>query len=331
MNKTIMRVKFGSHLYGTNTPTSDTDYKSIHLPHADQIILQRVQNVVSKSTGDPLTKNTKDDIDDESYSLSKFLGMLRSGDMVAYEMLFVPQNQLDICTPEWQMILSCRNKLIDRNITGFVGYIRQQVNKYGVKGSRIAAARAATEFFDVFRGSSKAFKRVGDIPLDTIQTHLVNKHDYIKLLYLPNSANDPREMPYLEVLNRKIDFRTGVGDAFKIVKRIFDEYGSRALAAETNQGVDWKAVYHAIRVSEQALELNRTGQITFPRPNVKELLKIKRGEYHFKDIAERLENNLELLEAEMPNSVLPEKYCEETMDSMLLFFYLNQVKSEYQL
>lgn len=34
---TIVRVKFGSHLYGTNTPTSDLDFKSVHIPPARDI------------------------------------------------------------------------------------------------------------------------------------------------------------------------------------------------------------------------------------------------------------------------------------------------------
>lgn len=38
MNK-ILEMKFGSHLYGTNTPNSDLDYKAIYLPTAREIIL----------------------------------------------------------------------------------------------------------------------------------------------------------------------------------------------------------------------------------------------------------------------------------------------------
>lgn len=37
--KRIVRIKFGSHLYGTDTPASDLDYKSVHIPDARDIIL----------------------------------------------------------------------------------------------------------------------------------------------------------------------------------------------------------------------------------------------------------------------------------------------------
>jgi predicted nucleotidyltransferase len=37
----IVRVQHGSHLYGTNTPSSDMDYKGVHIPNGRAIILQR--------------------------------------------------------------------------------------------------------------------------------------------------------------------------------------------------------------------------------------------------------------------------------------------------
>lgn len=44
--KTVVKIKFGSHLYGTNTPASDLDYKSVHIPDVDDILLQRVQSSI---------------------------------------------------------------------------------------------------------------------------------------------------------------------------------------------------------------------------------------------------------------------------------------------
>lgn len=73
----VTRIEFGSHLYGTSTPTSDHDYKSVHIPSAHDILLQRVQD----STGHKVKrseneKNTAEDTDDESYSLQRYLGLL---------------------------------------------------------------------------------------------------------------------------------------------------------------------------------------------------------------------------------------------------------------
>ena len=38
----IVRIQFGSHLYGTNTPLSDLDYKSVHIPSCSDIVMQTV-------------------------------------------------------------------------------------------------------------------------------------------------------------------------------------------------------------------------------------------------------------------------------------------------
>ena len=38
---TLVRMQFGSHVYGTNTPASDLDFKAVHLPPARDILLPR--------------------------------------------------------------------------------------------------------------------------------------------------------------------------------------------------------------------------------------------------------------------------------------------------
>ena len=39
----------GSHLYGTSTPSSDRDYKGVHLPSGRELVLQRAENVIDDS------------------------------------------------------------------------------------------------------------------------------------------------------------------------------------------------------------------------------------------------------------------------------------------
>ncbi|QQV91959.1 hypothetical protein vBKpMFBKp34_100 [Klebsiella phage vB_KpM_FBKp34] len=63
MSKIVMETIFGSHLYGLNTPNSDTDYKGIFIPDAKDILLGKAPKTIQSSTGDKHSKNTKDDID----------------------------------------------------------------------------------------------------------------------------------------------------------------------------------------------------------------------------------------------------------------------------
>lgn len=49
----IVKMLFGSHLYGTQTPSSDTDYKGVAMPSVRDIALGRVPgHVLNQSTGD---------------------------------------------------------------------------------------------------------------------------------------------------------------------------------------------------------------------------------------------------------------------------------------
>jgi hypothetical protein len=164
--KQLIRLEFGSSLYGTRTPESDTDYKGVHVPEARDLIMQDTARVISNSTGSDKTKNTKEDVDDESFSLLKFFDMLKKGDMVAQELLHVPFDKAITVSSEWKdLIIPNRHKLVARDIKGFVGYIRTQSNRYGIRGSRVATARNATDLFSFWVASYGANTKIKDVPM----------------------------------------------------------------------------------------------------------------------------------------------------------------------
>ena len=151
--KTVVRIKFGSHLYGTDTPESDIDFKSIFVPPARDILLQRVRATISshrqKAEGE---KNYAGEVDEEAYSLQRYLSLAAEGQTVALDVLFAPRWSMMVEPAlEWVEIERNRHRLITRKSAAFLGYCRQQANKYGIKGSRVAAARAA------LRGSIRRF------------------------------------------------------------------------------------------------------------------------------------------------------------------------------
>lgn len=108
-----------------------------------------------------------------------------------------------------------------------------------------------------------------------------------------------------DVCGRKMPFTTSVKTAREIMQRLVDEYGQRALQAESQQGIDWKALSHAVRVGNQALELLRTGHVTFPLPNAAHILSIKKGERPYQEVGAEIESLLEEVEAAAEVSTLP--------------------------
>ena len=69
----IVKMKFGSHLYGTATEISDIDHKGVYLPSKEEILLGKIPKCHSYSTGDDISKNSPEDVDVEIYSFHYFI------------------------------------------------------------------------------------------------------------------------------------------------------------------------------------------------------------------------------------------------------------------
>jgi hypothetical protein len=109
---------------------------------------------------------------------------------------------------------------------------------------------------------------------------------------------------------------------------MYENYGARAKLAEQSQGVDWKALSHAVRVGTEAMELLTTGNITFPRPDAPYLVMIKTGKIPYKTVAEDIEVLLESVEQASASSILAEYPNQVWMDTTVLLAHLGEVKKE---
>lgn len=92
----IMKCLFGSHLYLLNTPNSDKDYKGIYLPEKRELLLGNYAKQISQSTGDDKSKNTKDDVDVEIFSLPYFIELACKGETVALDIFMLKISETTI-------------------------------------------------------------------------------------------------------------------------------------------------------------------------------------------------------------------------------------------
>ena len=323
----IVRILFGSSLYGTNTPTSDTDYKAVYIPTAEDILLRRVKESISYSKEKvEFEKNSSADIDEEIYSFDKYLKLVAEGQTVSLDMLFAPNYYILEHSPIWTRVQNNKNKLISRQSKAFIGYCRQQANKYGIKGSRVAAARDSLEFLNHLVGIMGMNKKLGDYA-SKIDVWSKDK-EFINIVDIPLASG--QEIRHLDVCDRLLPFTASVGSAFSVVEKIVDGYGKRALQAEKNEGVDWKALSHAVRIGQQAVELFKTHNIIFPRPNAPELLNIKKGWLSYKEVSEKIEELFDDVEREATASTLPEKVDKAWIEDFLLDTYGNKVYCYHQ-
>lgn len=311
----VTRIEFGSHLYGTNTATSDHDYKGVRIPSAEEILLQRVKD----STGHQVIRpegerNTPEDTDDETYSLQAYLKLLAEGQTVAIDMLFAPKPI--VTTPLWEHIKENRRKLLTKKSASFLGYCRTQANKYGIKGSRVSAAKKAMEFFGDGLAEFGPLAKVGDL-FDLPSPEFEDEHTRI----ITKETTQGHYETYFECCNRMVGFKNTLKEARSIYTRIYEEYGKRARLAEANEGIDWKALSHAVRVGYEAIELLQTANVTFPLPYAQHILDIKLGKKSYKEVAEEIEQLLGRVEYEAAKSDLLEEPDYEWIDKVILEHY----------
>jgi hypothetical protein len=325
VNNSIVRITFGSHLYGTSTPESDLDFKAVHLPDARDIVLQRASNSIKsgpeKAGGE---KNAPGDVDQESYSLQRFLELLADGQTVAIDMLFAPDSAIISGSDLWDYIRVNRDRFLSKRSTAFLGYCRQQANKYGIKGSRVAAARAASEAFTKLAEEHPTEKvmRAGYTIIKLVEDHPEHCKIVAQAIGSSGEIGD-----FLEVCNRKVAYTATVRQAAEIFTRIYENYGARAKLAESSEGVDWKALSHAVRVGDEALELLQTGKVTFPLANAAHILDIKLGRLPYQQVADEIERLLEAVEAASQTSTLPDKADYKFIDHLVYDVYRERIVS----
>ena len=322
----LVYMKFGSHLYGTNTPDSDEDFKGVAMPSCEDILMGRIPaNIVNTSTGRKHAKNSKEDTDVEIMSLHQFIKLALEGQMVAFDMLYAPEDWLISTSPIWKAIVSMRSSFSSKNTYAFVSYIRKQVAKYGMKGSRLNAAEELINICKKYPDGT----RLGDI----VESEGFTNREHMRIMQPGDEGNimtrtDQPEIAMLSCCGRKFHFTCRSGMVIESMRKFYDSYGKRAKLAAENKGIDWKAVSHAFRTMYQMKELFTRGSITFPNPQAQKLTDIKCGKLQYTALAEELEDELVKLEIMRDNSEFPDQPDVNFINARLRDWTMQHLTSE---
>ena len=331
--KIVMETVFGSHLYGLNTPTSDKDYKGIFLPHPRDILLGKAPKTIDTSTGDKSSKNTVDDIDRQLYSLPKFISLACDGDTVALDMLHADDSKLIANSEIWQYIRANRWRFYTTELTGLFGYVRKQAAKYGVKGSRLAALR---EVYDVLQDTPNS--RIVRMPSNLGDaTHNIKVGEVSHTFPTNEFCRFTRDetlksgcQDFYEVLGRKFQSTITVAEMKKSVYKLWDEYGERARQAEANNGIDWKALSHALRGGLQLISIYKHGDIVYPLEESQLLKDVKAGTKPFTFVQEKLEEIMGEVERLAAISDYPKEVDREFWNDFIERVYRDHVVGYYK-
>ena len=327
--KMLFKTPFGSRLYGTFTETSDHDWKVVHLPEIRHLLIgDKVLRNKFFSTSSKEFKNNADDTDTEYIALQTLARDIVAGQAYAIEIAFAMLNAENIAGAEfgpiWSDGLSLPNdypvrsfikellaKFLTNQMNGMVGYAYHQAKLYSAKGERLNFAR---DVYKVFTDAIEA--GFGDETIHNVTDSAVLDSTYSRVFCMPLgklAEQHPEWFKYeLMFINetpvryfsiqlfRKTYLGTSkISHVAGLIKKVIEQYGSRANAAAENEGHDWKALSHAVRVTYQAIELLEKGSMTLPYSNeiCQTLKKIKAGEVEFDLVSNLLDANIDLIDS----------------------------------
>ena len=299
----IVKMKFGSHLYGTDTETSDIDYKGVFLPSREEILLGKIPKCRSFTTGNYEDKNRPGDVDEEIYSLHYFIKLACDGQTVAMDMLHAPVEFLIENSKIWESIVKQKNKFYTKNLNSFVSYARRQASKYGIKGSRLNAVSQVLTLLKSNDPKFKLRKIWGQLP------RIEHCHD---------TGVDPNGMRQFQICGKIFQESSSIGHVIPILEKFYDDYGHRAKLAAENKNIDWKAISHALRAAIQTKEIMTQGTISYPLKDALFLMKVKAGKLDYTaEVAPVLESLMDEVEKLVSQSNLPEKVDMDYWDTFI--------------
>lgn len=324
-----MKGYFGSHLYGTSTPESDVDFKEIYVPHARDILTGNVKEHMSKNTNNTSSKNTKDDVDHELYSLKYFFKLAADGETVALDMLHTPQSLVvkSDLPDVWKYIQDNRSRFYTTNMKSYLGYVRKQASKYGVKGSRLAVLRQALKRSNEW---GQYFDNGAVIRLSHMK-NVLPVGEFASWVETENKKTG--KQTFYNLLDRKFQDTLTNKEFNAILVKLEENYGERARKAEANEGIDWKALSHACRGGLQLLEIYKTGDLVYPLQDAPFILDVKLGKHTFKTVQEFLEDIVDQVEhasEQAAKNGMQQKVDMSFWDDFLEQVYLENHNSYYK-
>jgi predicted nucleotidyltransferase len=308
---TLVKLIFGSHLYGTNTSSSDTDYKGIYLPTLQECVPNKIDNVKIFNTKTYGGKNTNSNIDEEYYSLQYFMKLAIQGEMIVIDMLHAPKNMTLCSSQTWNELRNNRSKFYSKNLVGYLGYIRKQTATYSNKGNRL---KAIDEILQVLHSQ----QGICDLKLKSVW-NLLPINEYCNELINPKETR----WEFYQVCGKQLSEHITVNEAIKILSTLRLSYGTRANQAGKNGGVDWKAVSHAFRAGLQLKEIYTTGDLIYPLKDYEFIRNVKTGvfDYDKDSIGEKLEDLLCDIEQLSNNSSYPDNVDKSWMEDFIVRQY----------
>ena len=285
-NNKILKIKTGSQLYGTATPTSDTDYSGIFIADEDYYFGLLTINEADNSTKskNESGKNTTDAIDDKLYELRNFARLAMQNNPNIIEHLFV--NEANIVYIDYfggDLLAHAHLFPYKGAFDRFIGYASSQKHKMVIKEKHFTELSAAHHYFQ-------------SEPIDKFIVEYRDKH----LEFLTEDEQ------HFNIGDLHFQKHLAVKKFLAILAERMSKITNR-YELVLKHGYDTKFGSHLIRLLLEGEELLNTGKIVFPLWYADTLLEIKKGKYEIGQLLELATKIEDRMNDAKEKSALPSK------------------------
>jgi uncharacterized protein len=304
--KVIFDCIAGSHLYGTATEQSDKDTRGVFIPSREYFLgfVHRIEQIESKEP------------DVVHYDIRKFFNLCLQCNPNIVELLFVPENKMNVCTEEWEQITDNKDIFLSKKARyTFAGYAVSQLHR--IKQHRnwlLNPPKKQPERSD--------FGLPNDRKLITKEQ--LNAYDAL----LERDIEMELDLKTMQILGRE--------KAFQNANREWGQYLSwkqsrnpERAKLEEKFGFDTKHGSHLYRLMMEGKELLLTGSITLPRPDAETITDIRNGKYSYDELMEIVGDIDTRFDDFYEKSILPHKPNAQKADELcvnLVTQYLQTMK-----
>jgi predicted nucleotidyltransferase len=344
-NLIIFECVAGSHAYGTNLPTSDTDIRGI--------FIQPFENLLGFGKIDQVSDEKNDII---YYEIERFLDLLKSNNPNILELVNMPPDCVKICDYSFMsLIFEHLDKFLTKKCRwSFGGYAVEQIKKARGLNKKMnweeneMVRKTVLDFCYVLQDAGSMSVKdwiIGKVPKKTWVSQksfglsaIDHGHDLYAMFYNSDpvwgivsneeTANDvqltsvPKGKPVVGYLYFNKDGYSSHCKKFKEYQEwLTNRNETRVNMAKAHgKKFDGKNLAHCLRLLNVANEIAEGKGLNVRRSpeEIKKLIAIRKGEYEYEDILAEAESLIEKMDKAFEESNLPDKVDGELINDLLI-------------
>jgi len=350
----LLIVVRGSKAYGTQVPTSDTDYAGVYI--------QPIEDILGFGYKEQINDDKNDTV---FYEIRRFLELLASNNPTILELLNTPEDCVIYKHPAFSRILSYQDQFLTKICAkSFGGYAIQQIKKakgqdkkqnwekdkvtrktpldfcylhlreksipladyfeskgYDQKYAGLSKVPHSRDTYALFY--DRLFSLLGDKinqtsnkPIGFKGVAFEDSND-IRLSSIPIDTPDDYFIGYVSY--NKDGYTTHCNDYKSYQTWLENKNEQRWVDVKSHgQKIDGKNMMHCRRLLEMAREIAQGKGIIVRRENAQELIAIRKGEVDLESLIQQAENDIQEIDQLFKESNLPDSVDKDLVNSILI-------------